>query len=109
MRENDNDTVLYIQCPNCKKGWYGKVLDTDIDIDYSCGDATVNSIMVEGIAPVDVAKELTCLNCGHHYTPVDEVSWDFKNNTWSPYSYINNRVLKMWEFVARFVTTCKGK
>lgn len=75
MSEN---SVLYMMCPHCKTGWFGKVK-------YRGN----NCVIVEGLEDTDVTKELTCLACGHRYTPI-------------------NDSLMMWDFVAKAVMSVKG-
>ena len=73
-----NEDVLYMICPHCGKGWFGKIKYKDDKY-----------IIVEGLTNTDVAKELTCLNCGQKYHPL-------------------NTSIMMWDFVAKAVTTVKG-
>lgn len=70
--------VLYMMCPHCGKGWFGKIKHED-----------KNQVIIEGITDTDVTKEITCLNCGKKYTPI-------------------KTSCKMWDFVAQALTTVKG-
>lgn len=93
----DNDKVLYIQCPHCKKGWYAPVLD--IQTETVDGEVIVTHCYVQGLAVTDLRTELTCLNCGGKYTAVTS------EGTSSP----GMTMMFMWDWVARLLTTCRGK
>ena len=74
----EDNRVLYMICPHCGKGWYGKIKYKD-----------ENCVIVEGLTDTDVTKEITCLNCWNKYIPIKDS-------------------LVMWDFVARALTTVKG-
>lgn len=75
MGEN---SVLYMMCPHCKTGWFGKIKYVEN-----------NCVIVEGLEDTDVTKEITCLACGNKYIPI-------------------KGSLQMWDFVANALTSVKG-
>lgn len=105
--DTNNDEVLYIQCPYCGKGWYAPIKYIDIDyyrmpdgsiaedIITPLGNVYIKSYVVQGLNDTDVSKEITCLNCGHEYLPINPV-------TGEGYARI------MWDFVANGIVTVKG-
>lgn len=105
MTEINN--VIYIQCPHCKKGWYGRELH--VDVDTGVFPAKLNQYIIEGINPTDISKELMCLNCGHHYTPLAGVEFDEKDYEWKVIPSEGVMAVRTWDFVAQLITTCKGK
>lgn len=105
----NSEDVLYIQCPHCGKGWYARVKYYEL-VPYTYPDGTVcdniegpfgnlylKSYVVEGINETDVTKELTCLNCGEKYVPINSVTGAGSEHD-----------MLMWEFVAKALTTVKG-
>lgn len=103
----ENNSVIYIQCPHCKKGWFGRELH--VDVDTSVYPAKLNQFIIEGLNPTDISKELTCLNCGHTYTPLAGVEFDERDYEWKAQASEGVTVTRTWDFVARLLTTCKGK
>lgn len=65
-------------CPHCGASWYG-------EIKYKGN----HCVIVGGMEDVDVAKEITCLNCGNKYVPLEDGK-------------------EMWDFVARGIKVVKG-
>lgn len=95
--ENNNERVLYMQCPHCRKGWFGKV--KDFKVGYKQNEKTqaydefVEKCVIEGINDTDICQPITCLNCGHEYIPGVEC----------------DNILFMDPWVAHMVTTIKGE
>lgn len=101
MNNNENDLVVYVQCPHCKKGWYGKGMGIKQE------NGKITEYLIEGMNPTDLCKPLTCLNCGRMYTPVEDSKFDGEVGKWL---IKTTSVLKeMNSFVARLLTTCTGK
>lgn len=106
---DNNDVVLYMQCPHCKKGWYGKVKYYELeyfkdkegnvcdDVIGPFGNMYLKSYIVEGLNDTDVTKEITCLNCGKPYTVINSLTGGTDDTT-----------MLMDEFIAKAVTTVKG-
>ena len=108
--EIDTEDVLYMQCPHCGKGWYGRVKSYELEYfrnaDGSISDEVMGpfgnmylkNYIVEGLNDTDVTEELTCLNCGGKYTPINKIAGP-----------TNGTTSLMWEFVAHGLTTVTGK
>lgn len=108
----NNDTVVYLQCPHCKKGWYGKFLYKETHQENE--EFKLDAYVIQGLAPTDLTKELTCLNCGTKYTPIEDYmafkrtpdGIDFK----SPIAPVPKdcELHEMTDWVAYLLTTCRG-
>ena len=101
----NDDTVIYVQCPHCKKGWYGKLLDVK---DHHDGNIHIlDEFTISGINPTNLTEPIYCLNCHKHYTPLSK---EIKLNEDGSESIVfkDCRLLKMAEFVAERLTTCQG-
>lgn len=94
----DREEVIYIQCPHCHSGWYGKLLDVNVHED-KLGNQYLDHLVVSGINPTDLTEELECLNCHEHYTPITKGKQPNR---------MNCLIGKMWDFVAERLITCKG-
>lgn len=96
-------TVIYIQCPHCKKGWYG--YPTDLETVIKTKDGT----------EVNLLGKLKCFDCQHEYYPLsdelaeneDGLTVDLGNNGKVTFKK-NTNITKMSEFVANLLMTCKG-
>lgn len=105
----NEDTVIYVQCPHCKKGWYGKFLgykehwnEHDVHI--------LDEYMIQGWNPTNLTEPIHCLNCHKDYTPLEKEM----TNEMGPYGevecivYKDCELMQMPEFVAKCLTTCVG-
>lgn len=100
------DKVLYVQCPHCGKGWYGKIKYLEVEINgviYKGSDVPENIIsklrdikvlkcVISGLSDTDVTSEITCLNCHNKYVP---------------YNSPNRMVMDEW--IAHKLVTVTGK
>lgn len=97
-----NDKVIYHQCPHCKVGWYGKILGYTED-----ETGLLSSIRIQGMDEVDLMKPLRCLTCGHTYTPIVGGYMEDGQALVNLTNGINIHVMSEW--IARMITTIKGK
>lgn len=101
------DTVVYVQCPHCKKGWYGKFLNMDLT-SHEDGTHRVDNYSIQGINPTNLTEPILCLNCHKYYTPLEKETYiDFEDGA-EKVSSKGCVVKHMPEFVAERLTTCKG-
>lgn len=107
MRIDEDSQVVYIQCPHCKKGWYGKQLSEKVSVNED-NHPVIEEFVVEGLAPTDITKPLICLNCGETYQPITHVEFDPNSVDYVVCNHDGTTVLRMWDFVAYLLTTCKG-
>lgn len=59
------DDVVYVQCPNCHKGYAGKLVDIEADEAIK----EIKKIVIFTIENVNLYEKQVCYNCGHKYTP----------------------------------------
>lgn len=67
------NTVVYIQCPNCRKGYTGDFI-TITHHEEDCGEHTAGTLSGVFIKTCDdivnLVEKQTCYNCGYKYVPV---------------------------------------
>lgn len=112
----EDKEVVYLQCPHCKQGWYGKFLYKELNRD-EYGVPTLESFVIQGLAPTDLTKELTCLNCGGKYTPLTnslrptpiEPGWSHEYKK-PPFKLVPKDCELHWmsDWVAERLISCKG-
>lgn len=106
----EDDTVVYIQCPHCKKGWYGKFLGIKSHYNED-GKRILDEYMIQGWNPTNLTEPIHCLNCHKDYTVFEkEMLMDGGSDDEcivhkEPYV----TVMKMAKFVAERFTTCVGQ
>lgn len=105
----DEDTVVYVQCPHCKKGWYGKFLGVK-DHWSEDGKHILDEYMIQGWNPTNLTEPIHCLNCHKEYTVFNKVlEMDFKTGEeYLAFKEPYVTVMRMPEFVAERLTTCVG-
>ena len=108
-RKMEDDTVVYIQCPHCKKGWYGKFLGTKSHYSED-GKHILDEYMVQGWNPTNLTEPIHCLNCHKDYTVFEkEMVIDWENGEECiVYKEPCTTAIRMPEFVAERLTTCVG-
>ena len=65
----EDDTVVYVQCPHCGKGWYGKFLEYS-DHWTDEGAHILDAFYIQGFNPTNITEPIYCLNCHKWYTPL---------------------------------------
>lgn len=104
----NQDVVIYVQCPECRRGWYAHILSVDIEpfmncedienyIDGPLGSYYIKSYVVQGWDKMDLTEPTKCLHCGHEYTPLSA--------TGIP---ATEHMCLMEEWVAERLLNCKG-
>ena len=101
----DIDTVVYIQCPHCKLGWLSTLLEVVENIDDN-GNIRLSKVIVQGMEPTDITKEIHCLACHNNYTPL---SGEVIEEDGCKKAKANTCVMNMWRFVGQHLLTCRGK
>ena len=105
--------VIYVQCPNCKRGWYGERID---DFTIKTADGSI----------VDIQGTCHCFHCNTDYTPVSERMLDDDEHTPEEYRIAlpyeengeektlfisleaNTHVAVTEDFVADMIINCHG-
>lgn len=100
-----DNLVVYVQCPHCKKGWYGKFLAIEEHYDEN-GNEIVDKFIIEGLNPTDLTQPIHCMNCHNDYTILKHETHLYNGEVLLE---VNEGVFMVMEdFVARCLTTCKG-
>ena len=106
------DNVVYVQCPHCKKGWFGELISYDVEWDYK-DSYIVKHFLIQGINPTELTEPIHCLNCHKEYTPLAKTIKPPFKPEWPSIEMFSFqpkdcRVMEMWRFVAELLTTCRG-
>lgn len=103
----EDDLVIYVQCPHCKKGWYGKFLGTKSHYNED-GKHILDEYIVQGWNPTNLTEPIHCLNCHKDYTVFEKEIILEDGDECIVYKKPYAIVRKMSEFVAERLITCVG-
>lgn len=105
------DGVWYLQCPHCKKGWYGKLVRVTDHYDKD-GQKILDEFVIQGINPTNLTEPIYCLNCHKYYIPLEKEYTTWHDPKTSEIieciQLMDCKLYYMDEFVAKRLTTCQG-
>lgn len=101
--------VIYVGCPHCGKGWYGRFISTSTrPLSQDPAIYELESLMIQGMNPTDLTKPIKCLNCGNTYQPITKALL-CPENGWEVIDNEDDTFLAMMEeWVAERVMNTKG-
>lgn len=104
------DEVIYLQCPHCGTGWYGKFLG--MKTHWGEHDKRViDEYMIQGINPTNLTEPIHCLSCHRNYVPLEKEMTHELDPDYGDIECIvfkDCKLMKMSEFVAERLINCKG-